>query len=70
MISVIGAASGIGAATAELFAKYGSRLALMDRNLDQLQEVAQKCRETGRLGQDDVSEFILLFGVQVFYKGI
>ena len=37
---VTGAASGIGAATAELFVKEGARVVLADRNLDQARRVA------------------------------
>jgi NAD(P)-dependent dehydrogenase (short-subunit alcohol dehydrogenase family) len=37
---VTGAASGIGAATAELFVKEGAQVVLADRNLDQARRVA------------------------------
>ncbi|KAM9305238.1 3-oxoacyl-[acyl-carrier-protein] reductase FabG-like [Gastrophryne carolinensis] len=42
---VTGASSGIGAGTAVLFARLGARLALNGRNLEKLQETAQRCEE-------------------------
>lgn len=44
---ITGASSGIGAATARLFARHGARLALAARRLDRLQEVAEQCRKAG-----------------------
>lgn len=41
---ITGASSGIGAATAELFAKHGAILALTGRNLQNLQATADKCK--------------------------
>ena len=40
---ITGASSGIGAATAELFAKLGATLVLTGRKLDNLQAVGEKC---------------------------
>ena len=42
---VTGAASGIGRATALNLARRGARLALTDRNAEQLERTAQQCRE-------------------------
>ena len=50
----IGASSGIGAATAQIFAKHGARLALHGRNAQRLEGVAKECREIGGLKEDDV----------------
>ena len=52
--SDIGASSGIGAATAEEFAKLGAFLSITGRNKDRLEKTAQKCREVG-LPSDKVS---------------
>ena len=38
-----GASSGIGAATAQLFSRFGASLALTGRNTKNLEDVAQKC---------------------------
>jgi NADP-dependent 3-hydroxy acid dehydrogenase YdfG len=46
-IRVAGASAGIGAAAAELFAKYGARLALTGRNMERLAQVKQRCVEKG-----------------------
>lgn len=42
---ITGASSGIGAATAVLFAKLGARLSLTGRNMENLEQVAKKCVE-------------------------
>ncbi|MFT5433441.1 MAG: NAD(P)-dependent dehydrogenase (short-subunit alcohol dehydrogenase family) [Myxococcota bacterium] len=42
-ILITGAASGIGAATARLFASHGARLALLDQNGENLNRVAGEC---------------------------
>lgn len=44
---ITGAASGMGRATAQLFADEGARLALVDVNADSLQEVAAELRSVG-----------------------
>ncbi|KAM5152262.1 3-oxoacyl-[acyl-carrier-protein] reductase FabG-like isoform 2-T2 [Mantella aurantiaca] len=46
---VTGASSGIGSGTAVLFAELGARLALNGRNLEKLQQTAQRCEETSGL---------------------
>lgn len=47
VVIVTGASSGIGAATAILFAKEGAKLALVGRNETKLNNVAQQCSEYG-----------------------
>ena len=44
---VTGSSSGIGRATAELFAKEGANVVLTARRLDKLEEVAAVCRSYG-----------------------
>lgn len=43
LILISGASSGIGAATAELFAQNGASLILTGRKLENLQKTAEKC---------------------------
>ena len=45
--SLAGASSGIGAAAAEEFAKYGAYLSLTGRNEERLKEVATRCQHRG-----------------------
>jgi len=47
VVLITGSSSGIGAATALHFAKYGAKLALVARNLAKLEEVAEQCRTSG-----------------------
>lgn len=67
---ITGASSGIGLATAQLFAKLGASLALAGRNVDKLQSVASTCQEvspsnakalvhSGDLTQPEVSEALV-----------
>ncbi|ONM48415.1 SDR family oxidoreductase [Nocardia donostiensis] len=46
-VVITGASSGIGQATAELFARRGVELVLGARNLEALEEVASRCRSAG-----------------------
>ncbi|XP_044735082.1 3-oxoacyl-[acyl-carrier-protein] reductase FabG-like [Chrysoperla carnea] len=43
VVLITGASSGIGAATAIHFSKYGAKLALTGRNVENLQKVAEQC---------------------------
>ncbi|XP_075157183.1 3-oxoacyl-[acyl-carrier-protein] reductase FabG [Haematobia irritans] len=45
VVLITGASSGIGAATAETFAKYGANVVLVGRNADKLNETEKKCKE-------------------------
>ncbi|XP_030374657.1 uncharacterized protein LOC115624195 [Scaptodrosophila lebanonensis] len=47
VVLITGASSGIGAATAIKFAKYGACLALNGRNVENLKKVAAQCGEAG-----------------------
>ncbi|KAH1021544.1 hypothetical protein HUJ04_011044 [Dendroctonus ponderosae] len=47
VVLITGASSGIGAATAQHFAKLGASLALTGRNKDNLQKVATECSKIG-----------------------
>ena len=47
VVLITGSSSGIGAATALEFATKGSRLSLVARNIEKLEEVADKCRKAG-----------------------
>src|SRR5690606_19847594 len=47
VVVITGASSGIGQATAEAFAREGSRLVIAARNGDALEAVAQSCRRIG-----------------------
>ena len=46
-VVITGASSGIGQATAELFARRGAKVVVAARNLDALDEVAERCRAAG-----------------------
>ncbi|KAH8288936.1 hypothetical protein KR054_012445 [Drosophila jambulina] len=47
VVLITGAGSGIGAATAEMFARLGARLALVDREEESLMNVMKKCSSFG-----------------------
>ncbi|XP_026740391.1 uncharacterized protein LOC113502906 [Trichoplusia ni] len=47
VVLITGGSAGIGAATAEVFAKEGASLAIVGRNENKLKEVAQRCQELG-----------------------
>jgi len=58
-ICITGASSGIGAALAKAYANSQTRLLLIGRNLQRLQEVAQFCQEKGAtatIGQIDITD--------------
>lgn len=57
VVLITGASSGIGAATAETFAKLGASLVLTGRNIANLNEVATKCYPS-----DDKSRLLLVPG--------
>nr|XP_018913063.1 PREDICTED: uncharacterized protein LOC109041250 [Bemisia tabaci]XP_018913065.1 PREDICTED: uncharacterized protein LOC109041250 [Bemisia tabaci] len=48
VVLVTGASSGIGAATAKLFAKYGASLAITGRNYANLKKTAEECKILGK----------------------
>lgn len=48
----LGASSGIGAATAIYFAKFGAKLSLTGRKEANLKEVAQKCKDASSSNQE------------------
>jgi short-subunit dehydrogenase len=56
VVVITGASSGIGQATAEAFAKRGSRIVLAARNGDALRQIAQRCRELGAEVSDVVTD--------------
>lgn len=45
---ITGAGQGIGRACAEVFAERGADLVLMDKNPENLTQVAEKCKQNGR----------------------
>jgi NADP-dependent 3-hydroxy acid dehydrogenase YdfG len=47
IVLITGASSGIGAGTATHFASLHCKLSLVARNLDNLNKVAEECREAG-----------------------
>nr|XP_014089541.1 3-oxoacyl-[acyl-carrier-protein] reductase FabG-like [Bactrocera oleae] len=49
VVIITGASSGIGAATAVKFAKFGAKLALVGRNVENLKETAAKCENENSL---------------------
>ncbi len=56
---ILGASSGIGKASAILFAKEGAKLAICARRMDKLEETVRLCREAGAevlAAQCDVSD--------------
>ena len=61
VVLITGSSSGIGAATAIVFAHKGSRLSLVARNTEKLEDIAAKCRNAGSpdvlIGSHDLSSF-------------
>lgn len=48
VVLITGASSGIGAATAQEFAKLGAELVLVGRNVEKLKETAEKCQNSSK----------------------
>ena len=48
MLFFIGSSSGIGAATAKLFVRFGAQVAITGRNADNLNKVAKECEVDGQ----------------------
>ena len=78
IILITGASSGIGAGTAQHFAKWHCRLVLVGRNTDALQETAYRCKEAGAqdvlvIGNKDLSDASVTRSVideaVAYYKG-
>lgn len=55
---ITGSSSGIGKATAILFAKHNYKLSLSGRNAEELEKVAKECMQTGGLSKENVSAAI------------
>ena len=64
VVVVTGAASGIGAAVAQLLAARGVRLALIDRNAEQLAEIAAKVSTAGAQARTYVLDLALGTGIE------
>ncbi|XP_018797436.1 PREDICTED: uncharacterized protein LOC108974187 [Bactrocera latifrons] len=56
VVLITGASSGIGAAAAVKFAKFGAKLALVGRNVQNLKETAAKC---GNVGEDSLTPLLI-----------
>ena len=54
-----GASSGIGAATAVLFAKLGARLSLTGRNEENLEKIGQQCSEQPGAHKVDYNSYLI-----------
>ena len=62
---ITGASGGIGASTAELFAKAGCNLILLARRAEKLQEVKQRCQAANKLGGSGKGGSVLTLTVDV-----
>lgn len=52
VVLITGSSSGIGAATAELFAKRGFKVAVTGSNAARVQSVVEKCNEQSPMGYE------------------
>ncbi|XP_050667711.1 3-oxoacyl-[acyl-carrier-protein] reductase FabG-like isoform X1 [Leptidea sinapis] len=74
VVLVTGASSGIGAATAQLFAKEGAKVALVGRNVKKLNKVAEKCQSNAihviraDISHDDEAKTVMDTTISKFEK--
>lgn len=62
---ITGASGGIGASTAELFAKAGCNLILLARRAEKLAQVKQRCEDANKLGGSGKGGNVLTLTVDV-----
>ena len=65
-LSISGASSGIGAATAKLFSQLGASLALTGRKEENLRKVGEECK---RLGNKEVGKWHRVARATLYYLG-
>lgn len=68
--AITGAASGIGKAIAELFARQGARVHLLDRDVEAAENIAARLRQEGCTAQAHACDVADLSSVQAVFTGI